>query len=91
MGLPTDRPATGWNPITRVSIKPRGIHEYRAILRNLLHQAATINYTPEVITVTLDRPDSPRVARSLELLAEELSALEAHMPGDPRPLAYQIA
>jgi len=67
------------------------LNEYRAILRNLLHQAATINYTPEVITVTLDRPDSPRVARSLELLAEELSALEAHMPGDPRPLAYQIA
>jgi len=67
------------------------LNEYRAILRNLLHQAATIDYTPEVITVTLDRPDSPRVARSLELLAEELSALEAHMPGDPRPLAYQIA
>jgi len=67
------------------------LNEYRATLRNLLHQAATIDYTPEVITVTLDRPDSPRVARSLELLAEELSALEAHMPGDPRPLTCQIA
>jgi hypothetical protein len=67
------------------------MNEYRAILRNLLHQAATIDYTPEVITVTLDRPDSPRAARSLELLAEELSALEAHMPGGPHPLTYQIA
>lgn len=46
--------------------------EYRAILRNLLHLGGQIDYTTKTITVTLDRPDSPRVARALELLTEDL-------------------
>ena len=66
-------------------------NEYRAILRHLLHLAATIRYTPTAITVTLDRPDTPRVARALTLLCQELTALAAHLPGDRRPLSYQIA
>ena len=66
-------------------------NEYRAILRNLLHLAGTVEYATATITITLDRPDTPRVARSLELLTDELNALEAHMPGDPRPLTYQLA
>ncbi|MGH9107515.1 MAG: putative transposase, partial [Acidimicrobiales bacterium] len=65
--------------------------EHRAILRNLLHLGATINYDTTTTTVTLDRPDSPRVARSLALLADELTALAAHLPGDRRPISYQVA
>jgi len=40
--------------------------------------------------VTLDRPDSPRVARALELLADELNITPARLPGDRRPLTYQV-
>ena len=66
-------------------------NEYRAILRHLLQLGGSIEYTPTAITVTLDRPDSPRVARSLELLTDELSALAARLPGDRRRLAYHVA
>jgi hypothetical protein len=66
-------------------------NEYRAILRHLLHLAATVAYSRSTVTVTLDRPDSPRVARCLELLTEELSALEAHIPGNRRSLIYRVA
>ena len=65
--------------------------EYRAILRNLLHLGGHVNYTAKAITITLDRPDSPRVARALQLLTEELNATPAVMPTDPRPLTYQLA
>ncbi len=64
--------------------------EYRAILRHLLHQGGQIDYTTKTITVTLDRPDSPRVARALELLTAELNATPARLPGDRRPLTYQV-
>src|SRR5450759_3822744 len=66
-------------------------NEYRAILRNLLHLGGQVDYTTNGITVTLDRPDSPRVARALELLAEELNATPASIPGDRRPLTYRLA
>jgi len=65
--------------------------EYRAILRNLLHLGGHVAYTAKAITITLDRPDSPRVARALQLLTEELNATPAVMPTDPRPLTYQLA
>lgn len=65
--------------------------EYRAILRHLLRQGGHIDYTKTQITITLDRPDSPRVARALELLAQELTALRASLPGDHRPLSYQLS
>src|ERR1035437_211151 len=66
-------------------------NEYRAILRNLLHLGGHVAYTTNTITITLDRPDSPRVARALQLLTEELNATTAVMPTDPRPLTYQLA
>jgi hypothetical protein len=66
-------------------------NEYRAILRNLLHLGGHVAYTSNAITITLDRPDSPRVARALQLLTEELNATPAVMPTDPRPLTYQLA
>ena len=65
--------------------------EHRAILRHLLHLGGRVDYRPAGITVTLDRPDSPRVAHALELLTDELSATPAHLPGDRRPLTYQLA
>src|SRR5450759_5166673 len=66
-------------------------NEYRAILRNLLHLGGHVAYTTTGITITLDRPDSPRVARALQLLTEELNATPTVMPTDPRPLTYQLA
>lgn len=64
--------------------------EYRAITRHLLHQSGQLDYTRTGITVTLDRPDSPRVARALALLTDELNHTPARLPGDPRPITYQI-
>ena len=66
-------------------------NEYRAIARNLLHLGGQVDYTTKNVTVTLDRPDSPRVARALQLLTEELNATPASMPGDHQPMTYQVA
>jgi DNA-binding CsgD family transcriptional regulator len=66
-------------------------NEYRATLRHLLRLGGQIDYTKTQIVVTLDRPDSPRVARALTLLTEELNAQPANLPGDRRPLTYLIA
>jgi hypothetical protein len=44
-----------------------------------------------VITVTLDTPAAPRIARSLALLIEEINATPPRMPGDTRPITYQLA
>ena len=66
--------------------------EYRAITRETIIRglAGTITYTPDAITVTLQRPRSPRVARALELLTDEINANPPAMPGDTRPITYQI-
>lgn len=64
--------------------------EYRAITRNLLHQGGQIDYTNTAITLTLDRPDSPRITRALTLLADELNATPPRLPGDQRPITYQV-
>lgn len=65
--------------------------EYRAITRNLLHQNGRIDYQPDTITVTINRPDQPRIARALTHLTNELNATKPHMLNDPRPINYQIA
>ena len=64
--------------------------EYRAITRNLLHHGGQIEYDTSAITVTLDRPDSPRVARALTLLTDELNNTPARLPGDRRPITYHV-
>ena len=64
--------------------------EYRALTRHLLHQGGQIHHSTSAITVTLDRPDSPRMARALQLLTEELNHTPARLPGDRRPLTYHV-
>jgi hypothetical protein len=64
--------------------------ENRAIMRHLLHLGGSFSYQRSSITVMLDRPDSLRVARALELLAEELNAHSARLLGDRRPLCYRV-
>ena len=67
--------------------------EYRAITRETIVRglAGVIAYAPAVITVRLDPPDSPRVARALALLLDEINATPPSMPGDPRPITYRLA
>ncbi len=64
--------------------------EYRSTTRNLLHQGGHVQYGITAITVTLDRPDSPRVARALHLLADELNNTPAGLTGDHRPITYHV-
>ena len=64
--------------------------EYRAITRHLLHLGGQVDYGKTAITVTLDRPDSPRVARALHLLTDELNNTPARLPGDRRPITYHV-
>jgi hypothetical protein len=66
--------------------------EYRAITRQTIIRglAGTITYTPEAVTVTLEQPASRRVARALELLLDEINADPPAIPGDTRPINYQI-
>ena len=42
------------------------------------------------ITVELHRPGAPRVARALALLIDEINHTPPAMPGDTRPITYQI-
>jgi hypothetical protein len=65
--------------------------EYRAITRHLLHLGGTITCTPRAITVTLDPPAAPRIARALGLLLDDINATPPRMPGDTRPITYQLA
>ncbi|HXL20060.1 MAG TPA: hypothetical protein VN961_21290, partial [Streptosporangiaceae bacterium] len=67
--------------------------EYRAITRQSIIRglAGTITYTPHAITVRLGRPGAPRVARALALLLEEINATPPSLPGDTRPITYQLA
>ncbi len=63
--------------------------EYRTITRHLLHQPGHIHYTPERITVTIDQPHAPRIARALNLLIDQLNHKPCRLAGDHRPISYQ--
>jgi hypothetical protein len=67
--------------------------EYRAITRQTIIRglAGTIAYTPAAITVTLQPPGTPRVTRALALLIDEINATPPSLPGDQRPITYQLA
>ena len=67
--------------------------EYRAITRETIIRglAGTITSTPAAITVTLQRPGAPRITRALALLLDEINATPPAIPGDTRPITYQLA
>jgi hypothetical protein len=67
--------------------------EYRATTRETIIRglAGTITTTPGAITVELQNPGAPRVARALALLIDEINHTPPVMPGDPRPVTYQLA
>ena len=66
--------------------------EYRAITRQSIIRglAGTIIYTPAAITVQLDRPGAPRIARALAMLIEEINYTPPVMPSDTRPVTYRL-
>ena len=78
---------------THLNAYLRDDDEYRAITRQTIIRglAGTISYTPRQITVELDTPAAPRVARALALLVEEINAAPPSMPGDTRPITYHLA
>jgi hypothetical protein len=77
---------------THLNTYLRDDDEYRAITRETIIRglAGTITYTPAAITVTLERPASRRITHALALLIDEINATPPHMPGDTRPITYQI-
>ena len=60
-----------------------GNHHARARRHHQLHPAA--------ITVTLDQPGQPRVTRALTCLLAEINHNPPVIPGDHRPITYQLA
>ncbi len=66
--------------------------EYRATTRETIIRglAGAITYTPTAITVELETPQPPRVARALALLLEEINADPPNTPGDTRPITYRL-
>ena len=67
--------------------------EYRAITRETIIRglAGIITYTRTQITVELETPAAARVARALALLIDEINATPPALPGDTRPITYQLA
>ena len=65
--------------------------EYRAITRNLVHQPGTITYGKNAISVMLRASDTPRIARALDMLCDQLNVHPPHLSGDRRPITYEIA
>ena len=65
--------------------------EYRAVTRQTIIRglAGTITCTPAAITVTLEPPGDPRVARALTLLTSEINTQPPSIPGDTRPITYR--
>jgi hypothetical protein len=66
--------------------------EYRATTRETIIRglAGSITTTPAAITVTLEPPRAPRVARALALLIDQISHTPPVMPGDHRPITYRL-
>ena len=66
--------------------------EYRAITRESIIRglAGTITFTPGAITVELEPTRSPRINHALALLTDEISHTPPVMPGDQRPITYQL-
>ena len=77
---------------THLNAYLRDDDEYRAATRATIIRglAGTITFTPATITVTLQAPAEPRLARALALLTDEINAQPPAIPGDSRPITYRI-
>ena len=77
---------------THINAYLRDDDEYRAATRATIIRglAGTITFTPATITVTLQAPAEPRLARALALLTDEINAQPPAIPGDSRPITYRI-
>jgi transposase-like protein len=77
---------------THLNAYLRDDDEYRAVTRETIIRglAGFITYAPDAITVTLQAPTAPRVARALALLTDEINAQPPTIPGDTRPITYRI-
>jgi len=65
-------------------------NEYRGITRNRLHLGGVIDFSPQAISVHLDRPDPPRLARALGLLFEQINLTAPRLCGDGRTITYVV-
>jgi len=67
--------------------------EYRAVTRQTIIRglAGVIACTPDAITVTLDQPRARTITSALRLLLDEINQNPPAMPGDSRPITYQLA
>ena len=90
-GCSRTTPSTGY--LGQLNAYLRDDDEYRAITRETIIRgtAGTIAFTPEAIAVTLQQPGETRVARALALLIDQINATPPVMPGDTRPVTYQLA
>ena len=61
--------------------------EYRAITRETIIRglSGTITFTPAAITVALEPPDQPRVARALAMLIDEINHTRPSSPATTGP------
>jgi hypothetical protein len=77
---------------THLNAYLRDEDEYRATTRQTIIRglAGVITFTPAAITVTLETPGAPRVARALALLIDEINHTPPAIPGDNRPITYRI-
>ena len=77
---------------THLNAYLRDDDEYRAATRATIIRglAGTITFTPAAITVTLQAPAEPRLARALALLTDEINTQPPAIPGDSRPITYRI-
>ena len=77
---------------THLNAYLRDDDEYRAATRATIIRglAGSITFAPAAITVTLQAPAEPRLARALALLTDEINAQPPAIPGDSRPITYRI-
>src|SRR6266540_2876816 len=84
--IPIQLPANQIDPTAQRALQRAHRRGFVMLLRLLAYNTDT----PDQITVTLHRPDAPRISRALACLLDEINNTPPHMPGDPRPITYQL-
>ena len=88
-GCSPTTPSTGYRPAQRLPARRRRIPRHHPRDHHPRHRRL-IAFTPETVTVTLPQPAEPRVARALALLIDQINATPPQIPGDTRPITYQL-